>query len=307
LWGRSLAHALGVPAVASVATAGFTSRTFHACPRLRPQRRAWIAEAREGLRLFRDWRRDLATRYQLPRPINFVDTFTNAQPLNVVHLPKALQPYAAAFGPEYAFVGVCTATSERPTDFAFERLDARPLVYVSFGTFHNPGLAFFRSLLEAVAKREWQTVLVLSPGVELAQLGAIPDNVIVCAPGSAPQLQLLERAAAFVTHGAGGGLREGAWYGVPMVAVPQTYEQEILSAHLEEQGAGVMLEPARVTAQTLAAALERTVGDPALRERAGALRDASRGAGGAAAAAEAIFAYVARARGSRNGASAGSA
>ena len=40
LWGRILAHALGVPAVASVATAGFTPRTFHACPRLRPQRRA---------------------------------------------------------------------------------------------------------------------------------------------------------------------------------------------------------------------------------------------------------------------------
>ena len=307
LWGRILAHALGVPAVASVATAGFTPQTFHACPRLRTQRRAWIAEAREGLRLFRDWRRDLATQFGLSRPINFVDTFTNAQPLNLVHLPRALQPYADAFGPEYAFVGVCTATSDRPTDFAFERLDERPLVYVSFGTFHNPGLAFFRSVLEAVAMRDWQTVLVLSPGVELAQLGDIPGNVIVCEPGSAPQLQLLARAAAFVTHGAGGGLREGAWYGVPMVAVPQTYEQEILSAHLEEQGAGVMLEPARVTAQTLAAALERTVGDPALRERAGALRDASRGAGGAAAAAEAIFAYVARARGSRNGASAGSA
>jgi MGT family glycosyltransferase len=148
---------------------------------------------------------------------------------------------------------------------------------------------------------------VLSPGVELGQLGDIPDNVIACAPGSAPQLQLLERAAAFVTHGAAGGLREGAWYGVPMVAVPQTYEQEILSAHLEEQGAGVMLEPARVTAQSLAAALERTVGDPAIRERAGNLRAASRAAGGAAVAAEAIFAYVARARVLRNGASAGSA
>ena len=72
---------------------------------------------------------------------------------------------------------------------------------------------------------------------------------------------------------------------------------------MEEQGAGVMLEPARVTAQTLAAALERTVGDPALRERAGALREASRAAGGAVAAAEAIFAYLAWIRGHRGGAS----
>ena len=296
LWGRILAHALGVPAVASVATAGFTPQTFHACPRLRPQRRAWIAEASAGLKLFRDWRRDLATRYGLPCPINFVDTFTNQQPLNLVHLPRALQPYAEAFGPEYAFVGVCTSARERPTDFSFARLDGRPLVYVSFGTIHNPGLAFFRSLLAAVATRDWQTVLVLSPGIEPAQLGEIPGNVIVFAPGTAPQLQLLERAAAFVTHGAGGGLREGAWFGVPMVAVPQTYEQEILSAHLEAQGAGVMLEPARVTTATLGAAIERTVTESAMRVRAGALRDASRAAGGAAAAADAIAAYVARAR-----------
>ena len=303
LWGRILAHALGVPAVASVATAGFTPRTFHACPRLRPQRRAWIIEAREGLRLLRDWRRDLTTRYALPRPINFVDTFTNTQPLNLVHLPKALQPYADAFGPEYAFVGLCTATSERATDFSFERLDGRPLVYVSFGTLHNPGPVFFRSVLEAVAERDWQTVLVLSPGTELGQLGDIPANVIVCEPGKAPQLQLLERAAAFVTHGAGGGLREGAWNGVPMVAVPQTYEQEILSAQLEAQGAGVMLEPARVTAQTLGAALERSIGDPAMRERAGTLREASRTAGGAATAADAIFAHIARIRGLRVSAS----
>ena len=296
LWGRILAHALGVPAVASVATAGFTPQTFHACPRLRPQRRAWIAEASAGLKLFRDWRRDLAVRYGLPRPINFVDTFTNRQPLNLVHLPRALQPYAEAFGPEYAFVGVCTAARERPTDFSFARLDGRPLVYVSFGTIHNPGLAFFRSLLAAVAKRDWQVVLVLSPGIEPEQLGEIPGNVIVFAPGTAPQLQLLERAAAFVTHGAGGGLREGAWFGVPMVAVPQTYEQEILSAHLESQGAGVMLEPARVTTETLGAAIERTVTEPAMRVRAGALREASRAAGGAPAAADAIAAYVARVR-----------
>jgi len=302
LWGRILAQVLGVPAVASVATAGFTPQTFHACPRLRTQRRAWIAEAREGLRLFREWRRELAKQYGLSRPIAFVDTFTNAQPLNVVHLPRALQPYADAFGPEYAFVGVCTPTSERATDFPFARLDDRPLVYVSFGTFHNPGVALFRSLLEAVAKRDWQTVLVLSPGVELAQLGEIPGNVIVCEPGKAPQLQLLERAAAFVTHGAGGGLREGAWFGVPMVAVPQTYEQEILSAHLEAQGAGVMLEPARVTVQTLGVAIERTVGDSAMRMRAGALRAVSRAAGGAVVAADAIFDYVARARKSRRGA-----
>jgi UDP:flavonoid glycosyltransferase YjiC (YdhE family) len=57
-----------------------------------------------------------------------------------------------------------------------------------------------------------------------------------------------------------------------------------------------MLEPARVTTETLGAAIERTVTEPAMRVRAGALREASRAAGGAPAAADAIAAYVARVR-----------
>lgn len=296
LWGRLLAHALRVPAVASVATAAFTAQSFHACPRLRGQRRAWISAAREGLRLFRDLRPELAKDFGLTRPINFVDTFTNRQPLNIVYLPRALQPYASAFGADYVFAGVCTPERERPTEFQMERLDGRPLVYVSFGTFHNPGLEFFRAVLQSATGQAFQAVLVLSPGIDAAALGPIPENVILCPAGTAPQLRLLERASAFVTHGAGGGLREGAWHGVPMIAVPQTYEQEILSAHLESQGAGAMLNPSDVTVAALRQGLAQVLHTPSIRARAQQWRTASRAAGGATAAADAILAYAAQAR-----------
>src|SRR5271166_5907363 len=96
LWGRIVAHVLGVPAVASVATAAFCPASLHGCPRLRAMRRELIAEAREGLWLFRDWRRELQTRYGI-RPIALVDTFTNRQPLNICYLPRELQPYADAY------------------------------------------------------------------------------------------------------------------------------------------------------------------------------------------------------------------
>jgi MGT family glycosyltransferase len=296
LWGRIIAHVLDVPAVASVATAGFCAASFHGCPILRPRRRMMIAEARAGLRLFRDWRRELQSTYRLPRPISLVDVFSNPQPLNIVYLPRALQPYAEKFNGEHAFVGACTPARANAATFPFERLDGRPLVYVSFGTIHNPGLAFFQACVAALGGADAQVVLVLSPGVTAAELGDVPENFFVLPTGTAPQLRLLERAAVFITHGGGGGMREGAWQGVPMIAVPQTYEQEILSARLAEQGAGLMLEPADVTPATVHASVERVLAGETFRARARELAVESRAAGGAARAADAVLRYAERSR-----------
>lgn len=295
LWGKIVAHVLRVPAIASIATAAFSPASFHGCPRLRKVRRGMIAEARAGLRLFRDWRRDLQQRYALPRPVSFFETFTNAQPLNLCYLPRALQPYIEKFDDRFLFVGPCTPERARAAEFPFEKLDGRPLIYVSFGTIHNPGLPFFQACLAAFEREDVQVVVVLSPGIDVAALGAVPANVILCAPGSAPQLKLLERAAAFITHGAGGGLREGAAHGVPMLAVPQTYEQEILSAQMESRGAGVLLMPADVTADALRVNVHRLIATPAFREKSTALGVACRDAGGASRAADALLAHAARA------------
>jgi MGT family glycosyltransferase len=288
LWGRIVAHVLGVPAAASVATAAFCPESFHGCPRLRAVRRVKIAEAREGLRLFSGWRRELHARYGV-RPIAFIDTFTNRQSLNVCYLPRELQPYAGKFGDEFLFVGPCDPVRASRVEFPFEQLDNRPLALVSFGTVHNPGRAFFEAFLAAVRKEDLQVVLVLSPGTDVAALGEVPENVMVRPAGSVPQLELLERAALFVTHGAGGGLREGVWYGVPLVAVPQTYEQEILSIQMAAQGAGIVLSPAEVSRANLQTAIRTALSSPTYRENSARLGAACRAAGGAKRAADAIL------------------
>jgi MGT family glycosyltransferase len=288
LWGRIVAHVLGLPAVTSVATAAFCPESFHGCPRLRAIRRAKIAEAREGLRLFRDWRQELQTRYGV-RPIALIDTFTNSQPLNVCYLPRELQPYAEKFGDEFLFVGPCDPLCARPVEFPFDQLDGRPLVLVSFGTLHNPGREFFEELLRVVRRKDLQVVLVLSPGIDMSALGEVPANVIVRPPGTVPQLELLERAALFITHGAGGGLREGVWCGVPLLAVPQTYEQELLSIQMAAQGAGIVLPPNKLNGGNLETAMHTLLSTPKYRENSARLGAACRAAGGSMRAADKIL------------------
>ena len=87
----------------------------------------------------------------------------------------------------------------------------------------------------------------------------------------------------------GGGLREGVWYGVPLVAVPQTYEQEILSIQMMAQGAGIVVLPTEVSRANLQTATRTALFSPTYRENSARLGAACRAAGGAKRAADAIL------------------
>jgi MGT family glycosyltransferase len=57
-----------------------------------------------------------------------------------------------------------------------------------------------------------------------------------------PQVEILRRASAFVTHGGMNSVQEALYYGVPMVLVPQAADQFWISTRTAELGAGVTLD-----------------------------------------------------------------
>ena len=122
---------------------------------------------------------------------------------------------------EWVFVGGTMDPETRPEPFDFSRLDGRPLVLVSLGTIQFTNDAFFRMVMETFADFPAQFVLAAGPGSDPARLGTPPENFIVVP--TYPQLPLLERAAAFITHGGLGSIHEGLWHGVPMVARAATF------------------------------------------------------------------------------------
>jgi UDP:flavonoid glycosyltransferase YjiC (YdhE family) len=79
---------------------------------------------------------------------------------------------------------------------------------------------------------------------------------------------------------------------VPLVVVPQMGEQEMVGRRVEQLGAGVHLAKASVTTDTLRKAVYRVLGDPAFRDRAGAIGESFKAAGGAVRGADAILAFV---------------
>src|SRR5690606_7288698 len=103
--------------------------------------------------------------------------------------------------------------------FPWERLDGRPIVYASLGTVQNRRARLYDAILSAVDGLELQLVLALGstqPGI----VPPAPQNAIVVP--YAPQLRLLDRAVAAITHAGMNTALECLSRGVPMLCLPIT-------------------------------------------------------------------------------------
>lgn len=140
----------------------------------------------------------------------------------------------------------------------------RRLVYACFGTSYNTRPELFRSVIEALGRQPFDVLISTGEGrVSLEELRPLPENVEVRA--FVPARDVLARAEVHVTHGGCGSVHESLLAGVPMVCVPQAYDQFSLAERVELLGAGVVAqgEPAAVRAAVLS-----LLGDARARGRA---------------------------------------
>ncbi len=270
--------------------------------------------------------RDRILRSPLPRLLDRVPLPVNpgGAPA-IVAVPRVLQPDADRFGPEVVFVGPCLeprpteaadplpdadrfgpevvfvgpCLEPRPTEAADPLPDAldgerRPLVLVALGSAFNDRPEFYRACAAAFAGRPWRVVMAIGERTDPAALGPPAENVTVAR--TVPQLRLLERAAAFVSHAGMGSVQESLAAGVPLVLFPQMTEQRANARRVAEHGAGVLLGP-EPTPDEIRAAVERVVSDPAVAAAVAGLQEAARTAGGQRRAADVLQELAAAAAG----------
>jgi len=168
--------------------------------------------------------------------------------------------------------------------FPFERLDGRPLVYGSLGTLQPSRSPFFRVMADACGTLGVQLVLSLGKQ-DASSIGELPGDPIVV--NYAPQIVLLSRAAAVITHSGMNTTLQALHFAVPLVAVPLAHDQPAIAARTAWTGAGIVIPPRQFTALRLREALLQLL-DPASGYRAAAARmaDASLRAGGRERAAD---------------------
>jgi len=287
-WGGIMAQLLGLPTVASVpsilvngaidARYGSGIGTPPEDPRLTPQ---WYAgfRARCHSRLLG---------YPLPEAMTPPQLLQTYGDLNLVYTSRLFQPRAEDFEERrFRFVGPCCTFRPAAPDFPFERLDGRPLVLVSLGTVYGRRPRFLRRCMEELADGPWQ--VILAAGAE-SGIGPAAANCIV--RPEVPQVEILRRASAFVTHGGMNSVQEALSYGVPMVLAPQAADQFWISARTAELGAGLVLDSSRLESGAIRATLAALLTGTGYAAAAARIAQSLHNAGGPAKAADEIQSWM---------------
>jgi zeaxanthin glucosyltransferase len=152
-------------------------------------------------------------------------------------------------------------------DFPWERLTGEPLIYASMGTLMNGKADVFRAITAATAKRKGlQLVLSVGDQLDPEQIGPLPTNTILVK--RAPQLELLKRASACITHAGPNTVLEALAQGVPQVAIPISFDQPGVAARIAQKKTGLFVPLKELTVSRLSLLLDRVLTDSTYRNNA---------------------------------------
>jgi MGT family glycosyltransferase len=291
LWGKYIARHLGIPAICSI-----TTLVSH------------------PLAVFSDWQlgslviKTLVTgvpivvsgRRRIINILNSInleyqglfhhifDLFQNEGDINLVFLSSKFQPFSSQLKSNFKFVGASVPEGRDHDDLHLaDRLDGRPLIYISLGTVHNLKTDFYKNCYEAFKNTPYFVVMSVGKNTDISQLGPMPDNFLV--RNRVPQLEVLKKANLFISHGGMNSINESLYFNVPLIMVPQQPEQHFNARRIQKFGAGVRLPAEKITPQTLRESAQQILGNPDFLVNAKDLGRTLREPGGHVAAADAIL------------------
>ena len=168
-------------------------------------------------------------------------------------------------------------------------------VYVSLGTLFNADPAFYRHCFEAFRRRarsRWscrsaRTCRMSQPRRRRRRTSSCSRYV--------PQLEVLARASAFVSHGGMNSVSESlAATACRWSSFRRWASRRSSAGASRSSGAGLMLTAPEVSGSRLRAAVDGLLSDPGFRTQAAGIRESFRAAGGVDRATEAITTFVHR-------------
>jgi len=166
------------------------------------------------------------------------------------------------------YIGACVDPARQECDFVWDDpADGRPLIYCSLGSYSQSypfAAKLFRCVTECGRRRSnWRILVHVGPGATISlDLGA--KNVRVCR--WVPQLEVLKRAALFITHGGISSVRESIYYGVPMLVFPCWLDQPGNAARVVFHGLGLRGDIKSVEPESLLRVLDQILSEPRFRD-----------------------------------------
>lgn len=188
--------------------------------------------------------------------------------------------------PQVMYVGPVTSAKrgELHDDFPWEWLDdGRPTVYVSMGTIIG-AINVFNAVISAASRTiKWKAVLAVGRGTDTSQFANVPENILI--RNFVPQLDLLPRVDAVVSHGGNNTVTESLMHGKPLLVIPMSADQPESAARVKACGAGLRLRPGLADANRVSLLINEILFNDTYRRAAERVGESYRATQGAATAA----------------------
>lgn len=220
------------------------------------------------------------------KPASLAQSLSAIDQDNLVFMPRGFQPFGETFDERFHFVGPCVRESDAAVAAPLIPPGEGPVMIISLGSLFHEWPAFYRACIQAFGGSAWRIVMGVGAKLDLAELGPIPENMHVLR--HLPQVELLQHADLFISHGGMNSTMESLYYGVPLVVIPQIEEQEVTARRVGEMRLGQYLTRAAVNAQVLADAVAEVFGNPEILHNVQGIQEQIRASGGSPRTADLI-------------------
>lgn len=195
--------------------------------------------------------------------------------LTLVLTAEAIEAPRFPLTPSTFFVGPCFSSkqSTKVDDFPFDQLSPdKPKIYVSLGTVFNRKPKVFSKIIHAFADGRYQTIV--SAGGAFARLRAqnLPADVLLFE--RVPQVEILSRVDAVISHGGNNTVNETLAAGKPLLVMPIGGEQGDNASRVVYLGVGLRADIKRASSQEIGTKVSHLIEEPTFRQRAEEIADA---------------------------------
>jgi zeaxanthin glucosyltransferase len=152
------------------------------------------------------------------------------------------------------YIGTCVDARRQDGEFSWDAIrQDKPLLYCSLGTYshvyrHSKRL-FFAVSEAARGDSKWQVVIQIGDSAPPEEFGTEAENLLIVK--RLPQLEILKKASAFITHGGLSSVRESIYFGVPMIVFPCWLDQMGNAARIFHHQLGVRANIATVNEERI--------------------------------------------------------
>lgn len=288
IWAKIISHRLGIPGITTIPFLIVNTKSLIFAPQrlLWPTTKMMVQGFKSLLKYF--WYcRKIHQQYGLA-PYNMLFEAGGFNELNLQFTSSKFQPMPHLLGESFRFVGLGINLGKSHLAFPYVKKENHPIIYISLGTIMSVRQnQFYRLCFEAFAQQPVQVIMAVGKKTNIADLGAVPDNFIV--ENYVPQLAVLQHTDVFITHAGMNSIQEGFYYGVPLVAIPQSFEQRINANRIEEAGAGIYVSPDGLSPAQLLESTQKVLANSSIKENVAQLKEELLSSGGYKKAANEII------------------